>query len=228
MNKRVVISFSNNRGRYYEGMKRLEESLKGRFNGTFIGFTDEDSIGAPNHMVCHYGFKLFCFAHAQRKGFDSILWLDASVYAVGNIDHLFDEIESEGYIMQEAGHMCGTWATDEALKWYGVTRDEAMDMPMYGNAGFLGLSFKYEIANVFFNEWSRSMLAGLFNFPWDNKDGSLSSDPRCEGSRQDMENGSIIANLLGMKFHKGDEILQYGAPEDKLNNDTIVLKAQGL
>lgn len=228
MNKRAVVSFSNSRGNYYAGMKRLEESLVGKFNGTFLGFTDEDSIGAPNHMISHYAFKIHAIAHALRKGFTNLLWLDASVYAVGSIDHIFDEIESNGYIMQEAGHMVGTWSSDETLNYFKITRDEAMEMPMYGNAGFLGLDFRYEIANSFFSSWATAMVSGLFMQDWNNTDNHLSSDPRCKGERQDMTSGSIIANILGMKYKKGDEILEYATEEMPLKNDTIVLRAAGM
>lgn len=228
MNKRVVISFSNNRGRYYEGMKRLEESLKGRFNGEFIGFTDEESIGAPLHTNNHYSFKIYGFAHALRKGFTSIMWLDASVYAVGNIDHLFDEIEEKGYIMQEAGHMCGTWASDETLKYFGIDRYDAMGMPMYGNAGFLGLDFTQKIGKTFFYSWSIAMLSGLFMQDWNNTDNHLSADERCKGERQDMTSGSIIANIMNLSFKKGDEILEYATEEMPLKNETIVLRAAGM
>ena len=43
-----------------------------------------------------------------------------------------------------------------------------------------------------------------------------------------MTCGSIIANQLGMKYHSGNTILQYAAPEDEPINETIVFKAQGI
>ena len=72
------------------------------------------------------------------------------------------------------------------------------------------------------------MLAGLFKGNWDNSTGSESEDPRCKGHRHDLAIGSIFANYLEMKYQKGDEILEYAAPEAPIKNDTIIFKAQGL
>lgn len=228
MKKRAIISFANSRGRYYEALERLEKSLEGKFDGDFIGYRDEESIGAPKHLVNMYGFKIFGFAHARRMGFSSVLWLDSSVYAIDNVDSIFETIEKDGHIMQEAGCWVGEWANDQSLEYFGITRDEAMTIPCYGNAGFLGLDFTFEKSRRFFNEWMLAMCAGLFIGRWDNSELTESEDQRCKGHRHDLVVGSIIAHQLGMKYQRGDEILEYAAPEDPIKNDTIIFKAQGL
>lgn len=228
MNKRAVISFGNHRGNYYKSLDRLEESLKGKTDADVIMYRNEDSIGAPDHMDNMYAFKIFCFAHTLAKKYRKILWVDSSVYAIKEISPVFEIIERDGYIMQEAGCWVGEWANDNSLKATGLTRDAAMSIPCYGNAGLLGLDFDNEKSIDFFNNWMLAMCSGLFIGKWNNNQQTESQDPRCKGHRHDLVIGSILAHRFGMKYQKGDEILQYAAPEDKPHNDTIVFFAQGM
>lgn len=215
MSNRAIISFANNRGNYYKALDRLEASLKGRFDGTFIGYRGEASIGAPLHTDNPYAFKVYTFRAALAAGYEKILYLDSSVYAIADVKPVFDIIEQEHYLMQEAGHYLKDWTNDDTLRFYAYKREDLGDQIMYGNAGMLGLNFNSPLASYFFQQWEAGMKAGLFKGDWANH-------------RHDMTVGSIIANRLNMKFKKGDEILQYGAPEEPLNNDTIIFKAQGV
>lgn len=214
-NKKCIISFANERGRYKESLSRLEESLKGNYDGDFLGFIGEESVGSPKHLDNPYAFKVYCWLKAIEQGYTQILWIDSSCFAIKNLNPVFDVINKEGYIMQEAGHLVGTWTNDKTLEYFGITREQAMTMPMYGNAGFLGLNIKKQPAMDFFFRWWDSMLGGCFKGSWDDH-------------RHDMSCGSIIANQLGMKFKPGDEWLQYAGPEDKAINDKISIFAQGM
>lgn len=227
MNKKCIISFANEKGRYVQNLSRLSESLRNNFDGDFLGFIGEASIGAPKHEDNPYAFKIYAFQKAIEAGYTQILWLDSSCFAIKNVQPIFDEMENNGYIMQEAGHYAGNWANDRCLKYFGVTRDMAMEMLCYGNAGFLGLNFEYPTPRIFFDRWSESMKAGIFQGAWTNEDNSESEDERCRGHRHDMACGSIIANQLGMVYKSGNEWLQYAGLYDETANETIIIKAQG-
>lgn len=230
MNKRAVVSFANQRGRYIQNLARLSESLRNNFTtGEFIGFINEDSFGAPKHEEDPYSFKINCFEAALASGYTSVLYLDSSVFAVKNIDTLFDKIEEDGFLAQMAGYNCAEWSNDFVLKYHGISRDEAEKMPMIGNAGMLALDFTQEKPTEFFELWRDSQEAGCFKGAWNNIDGSESSDPRCKGSRHDMSNSSILANKLGLidLAVAGDQILQYAGPYDEIAHSNIYFKAQG-
>lgn len=202
-------------GSYVKGQDRLRDSLKNvGYQGDFLGWTAEHQIGAPPHADNPYAFKIHGFREAERQGHRFILWLDASVWAIKDVKPIFDHIEKHGYICQEAGHLVGNWVNQNCLDYFKITREEAMKMVMYGNAGFLGLDLWDTRANAFLHSWEKSMLAGAFK-------GSHSDH------RHDMSAGSIIANKLNMTYQKGGEWLAYASPEDEVN-DTIILKAQGL
>lgn len=209
MNK-CIINFATER--YIKGQDRLLKSLIDvDYKDAFLCWTQEVSIGAPLHKDNPYAFKIYEFEQAFLN-YDLVLLVDASVWAIKNVNPIFEHIEREGYIMQEAGHHCGTWANDRCLDYFGLTRDEAMKMLMYGNAGFLGLNKNDKTAMEFFARWKQSMLDGIFKGDWGNH-------------RHDMVCGSIIANQLGMTYQSGHDYLNYGT-EPK--SDKVYLLAQGL
>lgn len=225
MKKNAIINVAT--GRYIHGQSRLAKSIQG-MDMDFHGFTSEQQINAPPHTSNPYSFKTHAFRWAFAQGhYENVLWVDASVWAIKDVAPIFEHIIEHGYIMQHAGHMVGRWTNDRALYHYGIDRDDAMKMPMYGNAGFLGLSIESNTAMDFLNEWHKSSMSGMFRGAWTNKNGSESLDARCDGHRHDMSCGSIIANQLNMDYQSGDEWLAYASPDDAVN-DSIILKAQGM
>lgn len=225
---RAIVSLANERGNYWKALDRLRESLIGKTDATFFGFTSEEQVGAPHHLDNPYAFKIYAINKVREQGFKQILWLDSSVVVRKDITPIFEEMESRGYIMQEAGAWVGEWTNDRTLEAFGITRDEAMKIPCYGNAGLLGLNFYSKGAIDFFKRWEWAMQKGLFIGEWSNVNKTESEDERCKGHRHDLVCGSIIAHEMGMKYHKGDEILQYSAPDAPLINDTIYFSAQGM
>lgn len=226
--KRAIVTFANEKGNYMKGLARLSDSLRNNFDGDLIAFTNEASIGSPTHEENPYAFKIYAIQKAIDAGYTQILWLDCSCYAIAPLKTVFDIVDSRGYIMQDAGHYVGEWTNDAALNGFGVTRDEAMKMKCYGNAGFLGLNMENDIASKFFSGWKFYMNMGLFKGKWDNNEFTESIDPRVRGHRHDLSVGSLMANRLGMKYVLGDQYLQYAGPYDEAANATIVIKAQGL
>lgn len=216
--KRAIVTFANEKGNYMKGLARLSESLRNNFDGDLIAFTNEVTIDCEPHEQNPYAFKTAAIALAIESGYKQILWLDCSVYAVGNLQPIFDIIERDGMIFQDAGHFLGSWCNDNALKYFNLTREQAMSIRMIGNAGFLGIDFNNVDAAEFFARWYASMKNGMFKGSWDDH-------------RHDMSCSTAILNELGL-LHlavPSDQILHYGATEyDKPLNDSIILKANGL
>ena len=225
----VIINLAT--GRYIVGAERLKQSLlDNNYKGDFLFFTEESQVGSPTHFENPYAFKTYAIQYALNLGYTKILWLDASVYAINDIDIVWKTIEEQGFLMKFSGWYSGTWANDFSLNYFNITREEAFNMPMYGDAGLLGLNFESEIANLFFDKWHKSSQDGVFKGAWNNNEKTESQDERCLGHRHDMTAGSIIANLLGMNnnFFASNEILQYASPTYEVLNDTIIFKAQGM
>ncbi len=229
MNKRAIVNFSNNRGWYADGQKRLQKMLP-KFIPSDVElffFDDEQKIGSPLHDDNPYAFKIYSIQNVLEKGYHTILYMDASLFPIRNLKPIFDVIEKEGFFAQNAGHVCGTWANDECLEYFGVTRDEAMKIDMYGNCGLLGLDLsRPEILN-FYVKWRTSMLDGMFKGAWTNKDKTESMDERCKGHRHDMVCGSLVMHGLGLdkKYQRGDQWMKYASPREEILDESILLKA---
>lgn len=226
--KRAVVTFGNERGNYMKGLARLSDSLRNNFDGDLVAFTNEASIGAPSHDSNPYAFKIYAIQKAVDAGYTQILWLDCSCFAIADLNPIFNKIYADGYIMQDAGHYIGDWTNDATLAEFDVTRDDAMFMKCYGNAGFLGLNMDHKIGKTFFSAWKYYMGLGLFKGLWHNNDKTESIDPRCKGHRHDLSVGSLLAYRFGMSYVPGDQWLQYAGPFDKTANETILIKAQGI
>lgn len=227
MKDKVILNLAT--GNYIVGQNRLRQTLSGFYDGDLLFFTEESQFNSPTHKENPYAFKTYAFQHAINLGYKKILWLDASIYAIKDITPVWDMIENKGYIMQEAGWNCGQWSNDRSLEYFGIEREYAMKMPMYGNAGLLGLNIEKELPKIFFERWHKASQDGIFKGAWNNSNNSESNDIRCLGHRHDMSTGSIIANLLGMEYIRSTEIMEYGsAPFQKPMNDSIVLKAYGI
>jgi hypothetical protein len=225
----LIINVST--GGYVRGAERLRNSLlENGFGGDLLFFTEESQVNAPIHVLNPYAFKTYTFEYALNLGYKKILWLDASVYAIKNIDRVWEILDDIGFLMQNAGHLIGNWTNDTCLHYFGINREQALQMNMYGNAGLLGLNFERQICSDFFQQWHQSSKDGIFKGEWTNKNNTESQDERCFGHRHDMSAGSIIANKLCMNEHffSTTEILEYAPPHTEPINDTIIFKAQGM
>lgn len=194
--KRCVVNLVTNE-HYQKGQDRLKEHLLTRFDGTLFAILGEHIVGAPLHYENPYAFKIYAIEKAREVGYEQILWLDASVYPVKDISPVFDWLTEKGIFMEEAGHYAGTWAPPYVLKYFGITKAEAMTMPMF-SAGFVGFDFLNPISVEFFAEWKEAMLNGMFKGNW-------------EDSRHDMTAGSIIANKQGLVslYSSGGQFFAY-------------------
>jgi len=210
--KKVVINFAS--GAWYpKGQVRLGKSLKDTgFDGDFIGVQTPSRIGSPTHQEVPYAFKTYLLIHCRKSGHDQAIYADASIYAVKTWEPIWAIISDQGYYFEEAGHWAGTWTKDSVLKRMGITRDEAMTIPMF-SAGFVGLDFRNSLANEFLDRWHAYAMDGdSFKGAWNNKNGQMSKDPRCKGHRHDMSVASILAWQMKMKLGEGGQFLAYRGP----------------
>lgn len=223
--RKAIVNLSTLR--YAKAQYRLSESLKNRTDAEVLLYQSERQVEAPSHSQNPYAFKIYAIEEAIRQGYEQILWLDSSCYAIKDIQPVFDIIDQEGYFMEYSGHEAGKWTNDRTLEYFGITRDEAFEIPMF-SAGFTGLDFRNHNTIEFFNRWKQAMLDGMFKGEWTNKNKTESEDPRVEGHRHDLCVGSIIAYQLGMKHHSGENLFQYAKPTDTPESESIVFYLQGI
>jgi len=187
MNKNVILNIGTNRAWYPKGRKRLLDSLEGKFDGDIISWTDEKDIPSPTHLDVPYAFKPYGFFKAKDLGYKNAFWADSSAICVKNVKPIFDEIEKCGYFMIQIGDAAHRWTNDNALKYFGVTREEVIGVPLF-MAGMVGFDLTNDLSLEFLKRWKHAADHGAFNGSW-------------KDHRHDLACGSIIAWQLGIKFH---------------------------
>ena len=236
--KRCVINFA--RGGWYEnGQERLRSSLiQTKFSGETLFVRDEAKIGAPPHQVCPYGFKPYLLRHAYNEGYQSVLWCDASVWAIKSIEPMFEHIEREGHLLF-VNTCTGEWTSDACLNAFGVSREAAMNITM-----LMGICMGFNLANPvtrqFLRDWIAKAQDGV-SFPgsWTNKHQEVSKDPRVKGHRHDQSVASLLAWKLGLRLIVPHEtFFEYyrspSSPDGRYNGDlsnvrpTTLMIAQGM
>lgn len=187
--KNVIVNLiDGDKGGYIMGQKRLLESVQStRLDSSeydFRCFSSATQVGSPAHIDNPYAFKIYSIEKMMNEGYQRVFWVDASIVLVKDFSPIFSWLEEVGFFFEAAGHWVGTWSNDFTLKYFNISREEAMTMPMF-SAGLCGFDFSNPIAVEFFEKWKQSMLAGCFKGSW-------------EDHRHDMTCGSIIANQMDL------------------------------
>lgn len=159
--KRCIVNLIDGKQRVYvQGQNRLIEEMR-KQDIPLLYFIGEQSVLAPPHKQNPFAFKLYAIQKAIDLGFQQIFWVDASVYPVKNIMPIFDRLTEQGIFIEDSGHQCGHWMEAEALRYFSLTKDEAIDIDMI-SAGFIGYDFSRQESKSHFTKWWMAMEAGVF------------------------------------------------------------------
>lgn len=210
MKKSCVVSFADKAGSYQKKLLRLEQSLKGNFDGDFLGFTSYDQIGCEPHSVIPYKFKPYAIQKAIDMGYELILYCDSPIYAKQNIQPVFDHIERHGYLFfDNIGFSLGDYCNDKTLYHFGITREESWKIKMI-MACCLGLEANYDDKKFkstpkdFFNAYI-NLANDLYPGEWNNDDLTESNDRRVKGHRHDQSVASALIHKMKMNVTKGQD-----------------------
>jgi len=203
-------------------VETLEERME---NATRLFWLGEYPPSSPTHEQAPYAFKPYAFQRARTLGFDQAVWLDASVWLHRKpLDDIWARIDETAGISNPDGNMVGNWIGDKQLGLVGISRDQAMDIPLF-EGKLIGLDFRNETACAFLDEWTALADRGAFSGHWDNADRFESSDERCRGHRHDIACGSPVAYRLGMQYQPFKRV---GFPGDGDPGDEVCVLAQGM
>jgi len=207
----IIVNFSTEN--YSRPQRRLINSL-----GDYpkLMFTDYAQIGSPTHQESPYEFKIYAIEKAFEQD-DIVLWLDSSVYRVGDISVIENIVKETGFFGEEAGHWVGSWTNKHTRQYFDLTEEESK-VPggfFMFSAGILGLNKKSEVAMEFFKQWKASAKAGCFAGDWLDH-------------RHDMTCASIIASRLGLKYQRGGSHCAYLGPGYSTPEQGVVFYLQGM
>jgi len=204
-----IVNYITRNGTRPFGQKRLVKSLiQIGYEDDIICYNDGD-LESPSHKRTPYAFKLYALKELERIGYDLALWVDASFWAVRQLDGLFSLIEKEGVVVQDSGHSLGTWSTSESLKILGIDREDAFSIMMF-SGGLQGYNLRDAYAAAFLNEFYEYAKEGTcFRGSWKNKNNRVSKDPRVHGHRHDMVVGTALMKKTGRQIQPNNSLFCY-------------------
>ena len=192
--KTAVVVFAN--GRYTTWADRLRSLLRTTSPTIDVYiYHDESEIGAPRHKDSPYAFKVYAIEAVRAKGYEIVMWCDSILTPVRDLSTIVPEIERVGVYLAEDGWKTGMFANDNCLNYFGVTRDEAMNISAIW-ACFMGFDFKNPVAHEFLRRWKQASLDGAFRGNTFNTNGSESADPRCRGHRHDQSCAELVSYIM--------------------------------
>lgn len=194
--KAVVVCFAS--GRFAHNAVPFRNAIyKQSPNMDVIIYSDESQIGAPRHQVNPYAFKLYAIEAAHKEGYEIVLWCDSILRLTRPIETILPEVERVGVYLAEDGWKIGMFANDKALDYFGLTRDQAMEIPAVW-ACFMGFDFKNPVTHEFMRRWKKASHDGIFAGCYHNNDKTESQDPRCKGHRHDQTCAELISHQMGI------------------------------
>lgn len=203
----VIVNFATKE--YKVGQQRLMASLNGH---PMLMFSRYEVIGSPTHQESPYEFKL----RAIEKAFELdpiVLWMDASMWRVGNLSRIENIIKQDGYFLTEAGHYIDRWCNSHSREYFKFQPHEHHFIMF--SAGLVGLNRDSEVAMLFFKQWNAAAKAGCFRGDYIDH-------------RHDQTAGSIIAQRMNLKYQRGGEFMSYIGPGYEPPEPGSVIYLQGI
>lgn len=216
----IVNAYIGSTGWYHKGAARLKNSI---YKNGYV-----DLLQFHNHPIndiynpsCHYTIKAAALKSAVNEGYKSILWADCSLICQQSVNPIFELIEKDGIYCETNGYNAAQECSDTCLNYYGITRDEAENIPMC-SSGMIGFDIDSEIGISFYEMFIQAAIDGIFS--GSRHHDNQSQDHRFMHHRQDQSAASIILYKLGYKPYELGNFLAYSGG---VTNKTIFL-CQGM
>ena len=208
---------------YKRGQERLKRSL------IHHGFRYDiklyqDFITNDFNRECGYNIKADALQQVIKEGYERILWLDSSVWAVRPVEPLFDYIDSNGWYFHSNGFNLRQTADDNALDYFGISPNLAWLMPDLSSSMF-GLHMGNPKAQEWAKLWIQSAKDGLWNTSREHANGS--EDPRYMFDRQDQTAATALMHKLNMNMVDRGVYSMY-ANDNGIYPESVCLVMRGL
>lgn len=209
---------------YPRGQERLVKSLKDvGFKGDILTWSNEH-INEWFDEKQPYTIKLAAIREALDAGYENILWLDCSVWAVRPVDEIFEVIKNEGGYFWPSGYNMAQCSTDSDLHFAGWTRNDAEKLAELSSSMF-GLNTKNFRSEIFFNWFYEAKHYGVFGTPRQHNNGS--QDPRYLHGRQDQTAATIAFYKAGFdKIYPPKVYSMYDV--DGEAPDSVIFRMRGM
>jgi hypothetical protein len=198
---------------YSAGIDRLERSLLFHgYPGDTLFWRDQYPPGCPPIEDNPYAFKPYAFAEGFGQGYDVVLWLDASFWAIRNPMPIFDYIIEHGFYFFKSGYPLSATTTDRILEYTGFIREDLQQVSEFAT-GAVGLNINNPMGKQFFLAWMKYCKEGLFagHRTYNEAD---SQHHLFKHARQDQSAASMILHRMGITTAGENEhfVAYYNSP----------------
>lgn len=213
--RRCIVNYADG-GWYRRGQDRLR-LLCEKYGIHFRGYTDVPPRHYPPHQIVPYAFKAACVQDAVLSGYDTVCWMDASAVIQHDPAPIFEVAESLGaFVSANYGIKTGTWCTDEALRYFGLSRDEAFRIP-HCSALVCCFCVSHIVGAKLWDDYNAAALSHPSPFlgPHSAKSAPHLFAPDTmgrliEGHRHDQTALSILAWKYGIPLQPNNRFVDYG------------------
>lgn len=159
--KICVVSYASYNKHYPRGIEEIKKCLKKvGFKGHFIyrigGWPDLEE-GSLKLAHVPYAFKPCFIKEVQRMGYESVIWLDASIRPMKSLDPLLKTLEAQGYFFYLSGHTLAPYCTREVMGAMNEPVENAKVIPSVA-AGLFGLNLRHPLGAQLLDSWYRAAL----------------------------------------------------------------------
>jgi hypothetical protein len=185
--KRCIVTVAFGSKIYLDRQRKLAATFKQRkppeFKCDLIIFQNLPP-GAPSYKTHRCAFKSFAFEEARRRGFNVVMYCDATIWFTRSPESLFDAIESDGYLfIYSNAYLAGKVDPRVAGRFKGIDLTEVRLV----KGGFYGLDFRKPVG--------RELLTNIRNYSRD--DTCCTAKPY----RSDEAPLSVLVHTMGLKAH---------------------------
>lgn len=182
---------------YNTGIDRFKGSLIDKGVAADFQFWKDEWPPGKFPRECIYTIKAAAFEFAIKSGYKTIIWGDASVWAVNPVNGFINEVNAKGYWLGHSGHNAAQTCSDACLKYFGITRDEAEKIHDCAT-GLFGVNLDFDGPRRFIERFIQAGRDQAFHGARNHA--GQSGDRRFLYHRQDQSCATIIAHQEGMKL----------------------------
>jgi hypothetical protein len=225
MRGRTVVNVAT--GRYRKGQERLVRAMLDR--GEEVNYwTEQLPRGSPSHQDKPYAFKARALEICAERGFDRLLWCDASVVPLQSLDPIWCYAAEHGAWISKNWWPNGAWTSDASYADLFPLMSKAKAVELNENiwhvaATCFALDLGHPTGRLILEEYSHLALqTNAFKGPWKN-DGSIGPATTL-GHRHDQTALSVLAHRFGVPLT--DPPAYFAYPPNQ--TDKTILLAAGV
>lgn len=187
-------------------LDRLKASLeKTNPDVPFFYYKDQLPKASKPYNESLYGFKPHLIQEQINKGFEQVIYLDATMIVHGKLDWYNDAAKEYGGVLAvQDDNKLDRFVSDRALDAFHFTRDDAKEMHMVGGSFYYFDILQYT-ANQVLAKWWHAEHDGLFGSQRDEAAGKL------QGHRHDEACMALCLYKHGTKPFTGDTQYNYSS-----------------